>query len=68
VENAEVVTGDENKFNDNDQRSIASSFHLEREGMGYAPFDSKGGLRKMWQLFGEKADEIINELNEEWVA
>lgn len=47
---------------------IASSFHLEREDLDYAPFDSKGGLGKMWQLFGEKTDEIINELNEELVA
>jgi type I restriction enzyme R subunit len=47
---------------------IAFSFHLEREDLDYAPFDSKGGLGKMWQLFGEKTDEIINELNEELVA
>jgi type I restriction enzyme, R subunit len=47
---------------------IASSFHLEREDLDYAPFDSKGGLGKMWLLFGEKTDEIINELNEELVA
>jgi type I restriction enzyme, R subunit len=47
---------------------IASSFHLEREDLEYAPFDSKGGLGKMWLLFGEKTDEIINELNEELVA
>jgi type I restriction enzyme R subunit len=47
---------------------IASSFHLEREDLDYAPFDSKGGLGRLWQLFGEKTDEIINELNEELVA
>lgn len=47
---------------------IAASFHLEREDLEYAPFDSKGGLGKMWQLFGEKCDEVINELNEELVA
>jgi type I restriction enzyme R subunit len=43
---------------------IAASFHLEREDLDYAPFDANGGLGKMWQLFGEKTDEIINELNE----
>jgi type I restriction enzyme R subunit len=47
---------------------IASSFHIEREDLDFAPFDSKGGLGKMWQLFGEKTDEIINEMNEELVA
>ena len=43
---------------------IASSFHLGREDLDYAPFDSKGGLGKMWQLFGEKTNEIIEKLNE----
>jgi len=25
---------------------------------------AQGGLGKMWQLFGEQTEEIINELNE----
>lgn len=44
---------------------IASSFHMDREDLDYAPFDSKGGLGKMYQLFKEEMDKIINELNEE---
>jgi len=28
------------------------------------PFNKNGGLGKMWQLFGEQTEEIINELNE----
>lgn len=47
---------------------IAMSFHLEREDLDYAPFDAKGGLGKMWKLFGDKTDEIIAELNEGLVA
>lgn len=47
---------------------IAMSFHFEREDLEYAPFDAKGGLGKMWQLFGEKMDEVIAELNEGLVA
>jgi hypothetical protein len=32
------------------------------------PFNKEGGLGKMWQLFGEKTEEVINELNEALVA
>lgn len=43
---------------------IAGSFQLEREDFDLSPFNAEGGLSKMWQLFGEETDEIINELNE----
>jgi len=47
---------------------IASSFHLDREDFSLDPFNKLGGLGKMWQLFGEETDAIINELNESLVA
>ncbi|WP_426671469.1 type I restriction-modification enzyme R subunit C-terminal domain-containing protein [Mucilaginibacter sp. McL0603] len=43
---------------------IASSFHVEADDFELDPFNKQGGLGKMWQLFGEKTNEIINELNE----
>jgi len=43
---------------------VANSFHVEKEDFELDPFNKNGGLGKMWQLFGEKTDEIINELNE----
>jgi type I restriction enzyme R subunit len=43
---------------------VASSFHIDREDFYLNPFNAIGGLGKMWQLFGEQTDEIINELNE----
>ena len=43
---------------------VANSFHVEREDFELDPFNKNGGLGKMWQLFGEQTDEIINELNE----
>ncbi|MDE3184997.1 MAG: DEAD/DEAH box helicase family protein [Bacteroidota bacterium] len=43
---------------------IANSFHVEKEDFELDPFNKNGGLGKMWQLFGEKTDEIIEELNE----
>lgn len=43
---------------------ISTSFHLEKDDLDYAPFDAKGGLSKMWQLFGKESENIIGELNE----
>lgn len=43
---------------------IISSFHIDDEDLDYAPFDAKGGIGKMYQIFGDEMDEIINELNE----
>jgi type I restriction enzyme R subunit len=43
---------------------VAGSFHVEKEDFELDPFNKNGGLGKMWQLFGERTDEIINELNE----
>lgn len=47
---------------------IALSFHLEIDDLDYTPFDAQGGRGKMYQLFGDQMDEIINELNEVLVA
>jgi type I site-specific restriction endonuclease len=47
---------------------IANSFHVDRDDFELDPFNKQGGLGKMWQLFGEEMDEIINELNESLVA
>jgi type I restriction enzyme R subunit len=43
---------------------VASSFHVAKEDFELDPFNKNGGLGKMWQLFGDKTDEIIEELNE----
>ncbi len=47
---------------------ISTSFHLERDDLDMAPFDSEGGLGKMFQLFGDRTDPLIEELNEALVA
>ena len=47
---------------------ISTSFHLERDDLDMAPFDSEGGLGKMYQLFGDRMDPLIAELNEALVA
>ena len=47
---------------------IISSFHFERDDLDMAPFDSQGGLGKMYQLFGAGMDGLIDEINEELAA
>lgn len=47
---------------------IASSFHFERDDLDMAPFDAKGGLGRMYQLFGDNIEQIMDELNRELVA
>lgn len=47
---------------------ISTSFHLERDDLDMAPFDGEGGLGKMFQLFGDRTDPLIAELNEALVA
>ena len=43
---------------------IAGSFHIDRDDFDLSPFNAEGGLTRMWRLFGEQTDEIIQELNE----
>jgi type I restriction enzyme, R subunit len=50
------------------KEQIATSVHIEPDDLDYTPFDAKGGRGKMWQLFGNEAERIINELNEALAA
>jgi len=47
---------------------IATSFHVQNDDLDYTPFDALGGRGKMYQLFGDKMNKIIEELNEVLVA
>jgi len=47
---------------------IASSFHVERDDLDMAPFDAQGGLGRMYQLFGDRMEWVMDELNRELVA
>lgn len=42
---------------------VANSFSIDKDDFDLSPFNAEGGLSKMWQLFGEETDKIINELN-----
>ena len=47
---------------------IATSVHVDTNDLDYTPFDAKGGKGKMWQLFGNEMETIIEELNEALAA
>jgi type I restriction enzyme R subunit len=63
------------KFNDEQMQwlrmikdYVVNSFHIEKDDFDLNPFNAQGGLGRMWQLFGEQTEEIINELNEALAA
>jgi type I restriction enzyme R subunit len=63
------------KFNDEQMEwlrmirdHIATPIHIERDDIDMAPFDAKGGLGKMYQLFGERMDTVLHEMNEALAA
>jgi len=47
---------------------IASSLEISKESFEYTPFQEKGGLIKASQVFGDKFDDVLDELNEVLVA
>jgi type I restriction enzyme R subunit len=47
---------------------IASSLSVEKDDFELSPFYEKGGLIKAYEVFGNKLDELLNELNEVLVA
>lgn len=47
---------------------VVNSFHIDKDDFDLNPFNAQGGLGKMWQLFGNQTEEIINELNEALAA
>ena len=47
---------------------LATSFTIERDDLELAPFDAHGGLGRMYVLFGDGMDEVMNEMNEAMAA
>ena len=47
---------------------IAANLTIEPDDFEYAPFAQQGGLGKVYQLFGDRFSEIIEELNEALAA
>ena len=47
---------------------IASSLSIEPDDLDLNPFDRKGGLGRFYEVFGERYEEILQEMNAELVA
>jgi type I restriction enzyme R subunit len=47
---------------------IAGSYVIEKDDFDDVPFNQKGGLGRVYELFGERLDLLLRELNEELVA
>jgi type I restriction enzyme R subunit len=47
---------------------VAASFGIEKDDFEDVPFNQKGGLGKVYALFGQKLEPILAELNEVLVA
>ena len=47
---------------------IVSSVRIDKDDFELSPFVDEGGLGKMWKLFGEKTEDLIEELNKELAA
>ena len=43
---------------------IAGSMRIERDDLDLTPFDAKGGLGRMYALFGPGMDAVMDEMNE----
>lgn len=43
---------------------VMSSYHIEIDDLDYTPFDAEGGRGKMYKLFGDDMNTIIEELND----
>lgn len=47
---------------------MTTACHLEREDLEFTPFDRKGGLGRMYELFGDGMNALIEEANRELTA
>ena len=47
---------------------IAGNLSIETDDFEYAPFSQEGGLGKVYQLFGDELNDILDELNEALAA
>lgn len=47
---------------------IATSLSIQPEDLDLSPFDRRGGLGRFYEVFGDKYEEILREMNRELVA
>ncbi len=66
--NPESFTPEQLKWLEMIRDHIAANLGIEPRDFEYAPFAQHGGLGKVHQLFGDKLDAVIEELNESLAA
>ena len=66
--NAPKFTEEQRRWLEMIRDHIATSLRFEVDDLDYTPFDAEGGRGRMYQLFGDRMNEVIEEMNEEMVA
>jgi type I restriction enzyme R subunit len=66
--NLEPFTPEQLKWLEMIRDHIAANLGIEPDDLEYAPFAQQGGLGKVYQLFGEELNTIIEQLNESLAA
>ena len=58
-----AFTADQRKWLDAIKDHIAASLNIEQDDLEDVPFNTIGGLGRAYELFGDKLDSILDELN-----
>jgi len=61
-------TAEQRKWLEMIRDHIAANLLIETDDFDYAPFAQEGGIGKVWQLFGDDLNKILDELNEALAA
>jgi type I restriction enzyme R subunit len=62
--NGRVFTNDQRRWLEDIRDHVASSLSIEPDDFEYAPFAQKGGIGRVYQLFGPEWPQLMEELNE----
>ena len=63
-----IFTNEQRRWLDAIKDHIATSLTIETEDFDDVPFNQYGGLGKVYQLFGDQLNSLLDELNEELAA
>ncbi|MEE4381452.1 MAG: type I restriction-modification enzyme R subunit C-terminal domain-containing protein [Pseudomonadales bacterium] len=67
-QNGEVFSAEQRRWLEMIRDHIAANLGIETEDFEYAPFSQEGGLGKVYQLFGDNLQTMIDQLNEKLAA
>ncbi|KAB2836427.1 MAG: hypothetical protein F9K48_01900, partial [Candidatus Brocadia sp.] len=67
-ENGQAFTAEQRQWLEMIRDHIAANVSIETEDFDYAPFAQQGGLGKVHEVFGDKLNALLEELNETLAA